>query len=170
MIEYPYLPEGRSIKYVPEDHPHMQAAKELARENHTVRHIHAAVLVKDDRVIGRGSIGGGVHGEVDEETGEKRGCVREHLNVPTGTQYELCRGCGYENHSEASAVRDAKERGENTEGADLYLWGHWWACEPCWNAMNLAGVRDVYLMEGSEKLFNKEHPENIVGHQFDQEK
>lgn len=50
---------------------------------------------------------------------------------------------------------------------DLYLWGHWWFCEPCWNAMIEAGIRDVYLLENSEVLFNKAHPENIIGRQFE---
>jgi len=33
--------------------------------------------------------------------------------------------------------------------------------------MKEAGIRSVYLLEDSEKLFNKDHPENIVGKQFD---
>jgi dCMP deaminase len=145
----------------------IQAAKQYARENHTVRHIHAVVLVKDGRIIGRGSIGGGVHGEVDPDTGQKHGCDREHLNVPTGTRYDLCDGCGNEYHSEPSAIRDARSHGEDTTDADMYFWGHWWCCEPCWNAMIAAGIRDVYLMEGSERLFNKAHPDNVIGRQFE---
>jgi len=30
-----------------------------------------------------------------------------------------------------------------------------------------AGIGDVYLLEGSEALFNKNHPQNIVGKQFE---
>lgn len=166
-VTYPYLPAGRTLLCVPENNPFMRAAKEFARKNHTVRHIHAAVVVKDGETIGRGSIGGGFHGEIDPATGEKRGCTRERLNVPTGTQYELCKGCGYDYHSEHSAIRDALERGHDPNEADVYLWGHWWCCEPCWSAMIDAGIRDVYLMEGSERLFNRESSENSIGHQFD---
>lgn len=166
-IIYPYIPEGREIKYVGLDNPWMAAAKEFARENHTVRHIHAIVLVKDGQIIGRGSIGGGYHGEIAEETGAKRGCIRERLNVPTGTHYDLCPGCGYEFHSEPSSIRDAKASGADVQGADIYFWGHWWCCEPCWKVMIAEGIRDVYLLEDSEKLFNKSHPDNIVGRQFD---
>ena len=58
------------------------------------------------------------------------------------------------------------ESGHNTKGADLYLWGHWWCCESCWNVMISAGIRNVYLLENSEILFNKANADNIVGHQF----
>ena len=159
-IQYPYMPEGRAILYVPADNEFMAAAKEFARKNNTVKHVGAAVVVRDGRIIGRGSIGAGVHGA-------QGGCIREKMNVPTGTRYDLCKGCSHENHSEASAIRDAKEHGEDTSGADLYLWGHWWCCEPCWNAMLEAGINDVYLLEGSERLFNKNHPENVIGRQFE---
>lgn len=158
-IEYPYLPAGRSIVYVGIDNPFMAAAREYARKNNTVKHVGAAVVVKRGRVIGRGSIGAGFHGK-------RGGCIREEMDVPTGTQYELCEGCGYEYHSEASAIRDSKEKNENTQGGDLYLWGHWWACEPCWNAIIEADILNVYLLEGSEKFFNKAHPDNIIGQQF----
>lgn len=166
-IKYPYLPEGRTIKYVPEDHPFMQEAKEFARQNHTVLHIHAIVLVKDGMIIGRGSIGAGFHGEIDPATGKARGCVREHLGVPTGTQYHLCDGCGYDYHSEPSSIRDAEAHGHDVSGADVYFYGHWWCCENCWDLMIQKGIRDVYLMEGSEKLFNRDHGDNIIGRQFE---
>lgn len=158
-IQYPYLPAGRTILYVGTDNPFMATARKYARENNTVKHIGAAVVVKDGKIIGRGSIGAGFHGQRD-------GCIREEMNVPTGTRYDLCEGCRYKYHSEASAIRDAKEKNEDMQGGDLYLWGHWWACEPCWNAIQEAGIANVYLLEGSEKLFNKAHPDNIIGRQF----
>lgn len=166
-IQYPYLPANRIILYVPADNPFMAAAKEYARENNTVKHVGAAVVVKDGRIIGRGSVGAGLHGEIDPATGTKRGCVREKMNVPTGTGYELCKGCGYEYHSEALAIRDAKKSGADTEGADVYLWGHWWACKQCWKTMMDASIQNLYLLEDSEKLFNKTHPDNVIGRQFE---
>lgn len=159
-ILYPYLPKNREIKYVPEDNEFMAKSMEFARQHNTVKHVGAAVIVKEGRVIGYGSIGAGVHGE-------QGGCIREKMNVPTGTQYELCEGCGSKYHSEADAIRDAHKAEADTNGADLYLWGHWWACKPCWDAIIEAGIRDVYLLEGSERLFNKNNPDNIIGRQFE---
>lgn len=159
-IKYPYLPEGWTIRYVPADNEYMAAAKAFAAAESKDKVMPgAAVLVKDGRIIGRGANGSDYH--------EKHGCERIRQGIPTGQGYELCEGCHPRNHSEPSAIADARARGEDTLGADLYLWGHWWFCEPCWTAMIAAGIRDVYLLEGSEILFNKAHPENIIGRQFE---
>lgn len=158
-IAYPYLPAGREIKYVPGDNPFMQEARDYALKNaldDTQRT--GAVVVKDGKMFGRGANGSNYH--------TKHGCERVRRGIPTGQQYELCEGCHPKNHSEPRALTDAKKNGHDTQGADLYLWGHWWACEPCWNAMIAAGIANVYLLEGSEKLFNKAHPENVIGKQF----
>ena len=77
----------------------------------------------------------------------------------------MCPGCaGPANHAESRvAVQVAKE---GIRDFDLYLWGHWWCCEDCWNAMIHAGVKDVYLLEGSDVLFNPNKVGNIIGRQF----
>ena len=94
------------------------------------------------------------------------GWERVKHNIPPGKGYELCLGCNPAYHSEPSAIQDAQKRGFKTEGADLYLWGHWWACEPCWQAMIAAGIKNFYLLKGSERLFNKAHSKNVIGKQF----
>ena len=155
MISYPYLPEGRTILYVPAEHPFMQAAKEEAREHSLDTTMPTgAVIVKNGEIVGRGANGSTYH--------ENNECERVKQNMPTGQGYELCEGCHPKNHAERRAVESAA----TTDGADLYLWGHWWACEPCWSAMIEAGVSQVYLMEDSQILFDKTNSENIVGKQF----
>ena len=157
--DYPYLPEGREHKYVGMENEYMQMAKDYAKKYRSnLAQPGAAVIVKNSKVIGIGSIG--------NNPAHLDGCERVRHNVPTGTRYDLCDGCGYEFHSEARAIADANLAGHDTRDADLYLWGHWWCCEPCWNAMIEAGIKDVYLLENSEVLFNKNHPDNIVGRQF----
>lgn len=158
-VEYPYKPPDRTMYYVGPENAYMVAAKEFARQHITVKHVGGALVVRDGKIIGYGSNGAGFH--------EVHGCAREKMNVPTGTHYELCRGCSYEYHSEALAIRDAKEKHEETHGADLYLWGHWWCCKECWRTMIEAGVKNVYLLEGSERLFNKNNPGNVIGRQFE---
>jgi len=159
-IIYPYLPAGRTIFYVPESNEYMLMAKEYARVHSLDKEMpNTSILVKDGVVIGKGANGSSYH--------ETNGCERVKKNIPTGQGYELCEGCHPKNHGESKAIQNAKDLGNNTTGADLYMWGHWWCCEPCWNNMISAGINDVYLLEGSEKLFNKSNPENIVGHQFD---
>ena len=96
-------------------------------------------------------------------------CQRIILGCKSGEGYDLCEGCYHKNHSEVKAIRDAKNHGNNIKklGADLYLWGHWWFCKPCWDAMIEENIIDVYLLKNSEILFNKEHPDNIVSRQFE---
>ena len=158
-IKYPYLPEKKVIRYVAETHPCMLIAKEEARR-HSLDKVMptASIVVKDGCILGRGSDGSSHH--------ENHGCERILLQCPTGEGYELCEGCHPKNHSEPRAIQNARDRGNDTCGADLYLWGHWWCCKWCWDEIIKAGIANVFLVKNSEIMFNKEHPDNIVGKQF----
>ncbi len=159
QIKYPFMHSKGAIDYVPADNKYMLEAKEYSRKHSIDKAMPTGtVLVKDGKIIGRGANGSHYH--------ETHICERVRLNIPTGQGYELCEGCHPKNHSEPHAIADAKKHGHDTKGAEAYLWGHWWACEPCWTALIEAGVTKMHLMRGSEVLFNKEHPENIVGRQF----
>lgn len=158
-IKYPYLPEGRTIKYVVGTHPCMIIAREMA-QRHSLDKVMpgGAIIVKDGHILGKGANGSDHHA--------KHGCERVRLKCKTGDGYELCEGCHPKNHSESRAIQDTKTRNYDTRGADLYLWGHWWCCRWCWDAMIEAGINNVYLTENSEVLFNKDHPDNVVERQF----
>lgn len=160
-VEYPYLPEGCEIKYVPVDNVFMMTAKEYAK-HHSLDNTMptASVIVFNNEVIGIGANGSDYH--------KTHPCERVRLGSKTGEGYELCEGCHPKNHSERKAIADSRGKGTLVSGADLYLWGHWWCCEPCWQEMLSAGIKNIYLMEGSEKLFNKNNPANIVGRQFEE--
>jgi deoxycytidylate deaminase len=155
-IAYPYIPDGKSIAYVTEDDGYMQEAQSEALEHSLdVAVKTGAVVVRGAQIIGRGANGSDYH-----KTHE---CERVKQGIPTGQGYELCEGCSPKNHAEPKAIADALSHGADTQGADLYLWGHWWCCEPCWNTMVGAGISNVYLLRGSEVLFNKSNPNNILG-------
>ena len=158
-VQYPFLPKDRVIQYVASDNKFMQNAKTFAQEHSRDDVVKTgAVVVQDDKIIGRGANGSDYH--------KMHGCERVKRGIPTGQGYELCDGCHPKNHAEPRAIADARKRGQDTAGADLYLWGHWWACEPCWNAMIEAGIHNVYLLAGSERFFNKSHPENVFNRLF----
>lgn len=110
-----------------------------------------SVIVKDGKIIGQGANGSTYH--------QTHSCRRIELGIPTGQGYELCEGCSPKNHSEAKAIAAATG---DTTGADMYLWGHWWCCEPCWDKMIAAGIARVYLLENSAVLFDKSSPDNIL--------
>lgn len=141
-IPYPYLPEGRVIVYVNLDDRFMARAKVLC-DSHTnfCRQPTTAVIVRDGNIIGEGRNGG----EHPPAT-----CRRAGLGCKTGEGYELCAGCDPKNHAEQSAIRNAIVP---VTDADLYLYGHWWCCKSCWQAMITAGIRNVYLVEGATEKF-----------------
>lgn len=161
-VEYPFMPEGRKFKYVPENDPFIIAAKEWAREHSLDTTMPtASVIVVEGEIVGRGANGSDYH-----KTHE---CERVKLGIPTGQGYELCEGCHPKNHSEPRAIADAKEKNVDLDAAELYLWGHWWCCQDCWAAIEQSGIKQVYVMEGSEIKFNKDNPNNVVGRQFNEE-
>lgn len=160
-IDYPEpLPEGREIKYVPQTHPYMLLARAHALTHSLDDAVKTgSVVVKDGILLGRGANGSDYHKthECEREKLKKAGLIR------TGEGYDKCEGCHPKNHSETRAIEDAKSRGFDPRGADLYLWGHWWCCAPCWKAINEAGIRDVFLVEKSEILFRHGADGNILG-------
>jgi deoxycytidylate deaminase len=160
QIKYPYLPEGRVISYVPQSNDFMKIARSFARKNSLEKIMPGcSVIVKNNFIIGIGTNGSDYHNHHE--------CRRIALKCKTGEGYELCEGCHPKNHSEAKALALAKLCKGATLGADLYLWGHWWCCRACWKLMIEAGINGIYLLEKSEILFNKEHPDNIVGKQLE---
>jgi deoxycytidylate deaminase len=167
-INYPYLPEGRIILYVSENNVFMKASIEAARElSKDKLQSTGAVIVKDNQIVGRGANQVFFKHPKLQELHRKNFCLRKLLKVKSGTKYWLCPACSNsKTHAEAQAILDARRNRKDTSGADLYIWGHWWCCKPCWDAMIKAGVKNVYLLEGSEKLFNSQSLGNVLGKQF----
>ena len=154
---YPYLPEGREIKYVPISNPFMAEAKRVMLEQSTDRgHPTGAVVVKNDTIIGLKANKSALKNTLLINFHKKTFCIRRLLKIKTGTRYWLCPGCATPSmHAEQQAAREAQRKSGDISGSDLYLWGHWWCCKPCWDAMIAAGIRDVYLVDDAEQLFKK---------------
>lgn len=145
---HPYTPPGKHYQYVKENHPSMKKAKILTaplREEYPHVVVTGSVVVKDGDILGQG-INNPVH---------RSFCVRTAFACPSGQGYELCPTyCHSDNHSEAKAIADARAKGYQTKGADLYLYGHWWCCQPCWEKMIDAGIKNVFLVQGATELFD----------------
>lgn len=142
-IPYPYLPESREIKLVSEDNQFMIQAIEMWKQSGCTDHPTGAVVVLNNKVIGRGTNAG------------KKVDVCPRKDFPTGVGYNLCKEvCLQIGHSEAAAIKDAIKNGYDPEGADLYLYGHWWCCKNCWDIMEEAKIRNVYLADNAYLKFN----------------
>ncbi len=150
-IEYPYMPQDRHLKYVPAENKFMQEAK-LARQECAGDTLFPVgiVLVKDGEVIVRAGNG------FNRGPGKKHVCPRIVHECPSGTGYDLCSLHDSEGHVEPMSVQVAKEQGVDIEGADAYMYGHWWACEPCWNALIDVGIKDLYVTEDAHEQFSRE--------------
>ena len=169
MVKQPYLPEGKDVKYAGMDNPWMQAAKGFSRIHSTDRQMPTGcVIVKEAKIIGQGANQVPLKSPFFMRVHRDYFCTRRILGIPSGQKYWLCPGCSSaKNHAEGQATRNVRKLGNDARGADAYLWGHWWACETCWNALLSAGVEDLYLLEDSEVLFNRDMPGNVVGRQFE---
>lgn len=154
-IAFPYLPPGKTIYYVPKNNAYMGAARDYALAHSLDRaQPTGSAVVAGGTIIGLGANGSTFH--------NTQPCQRVVLGIPTGQGYDLCEGCHPKNHSEPRAIAAAHAAGFATKGAALYLWGHWWCCQPCWQAILGGGIARVYAQQRSEIDFNRTHPNNIL--------
>jgi deoxycytidylate deaminase len=157
-IKYPYLPEGRTILYVPESNKYMFSARGVALTESTDKKISTGVVIVEGggEIVASAANQSALQNKFLLET-HKNWCIRKLFKIPSGEKYWLCPGCAsHQNHGEYRAVAALQRKfpQKTFTNLDLYLWGHWWCCKPCWDKMIEAGVKNVYLMEGVEKLFN----------------
>lgn len=154
-ITYPYLPSDREILLVPLENPFMQAAKKAREElSNELLNPTGAVVIKDEKIIGRGGNQAGLPFKSWQLFHKNIFCVRRFLKIKTGTKYWACPGCAKnKNHAEARAVLNAANKYGDIAGADLYLYGHWWCCEPCWNEIIKHRIKNVYLLENGVEIF-----------------
>lgn len=155
--DYPYLPEGRSFVYVPVTDPFMAETRRVTFERSTdSMQPTGAVIVKDGKVIGVGANKSRLTTRW-LRTLHNKFCIRRLFRIKSGTKYYLCPGCASSHmHAEPHAIKDAQKKGHDIQGADLYHWGHWWCCKPCWDAMIAAGIKNVHLVEGAKGQFKRD--------------
>jgi dCMP deaminase len=75
-----------------------------------------AIIVKEDQIIATGYVGAPrkTRSSIDHDF-----CLRQKLNIPSGTQYELCRSV----HAEQNAIINAARSGVSLLGGDMYVFG-----------------------------------------------
>jgi len=93
---------------------YLDIAETVLERGTCLRRNYGSIIVKNDEIISTGYTGAprGRKNCIDLNS-----CIREELQVPRGTQYELCRSV----HSEANAIISASRK--DMIGAILYLVG-----------------------------------------------
>ncbi len=90
----------------------MKVAWLVAERSTCERHHVGAVIVRDKRILTTG-YNGAASGTKDCL---ELGCLRNQLNIPSGTRHEICRAI----HAEQNAIIQAGTHGINIQGGTLY--------------------------------------------------
>jgi deoxycytidylate deaminase len=116
-------------------------------------HLTVTLLAKDGELLGLGT---------NAAYHLRHGCRRLKHDLPTGVGYDRCPGCRPPNHSEQQALAQAahEDKDENLPGATAYLYGHWWSCQSCTQALETAGVKRIVFSKTWTRDFLGLHPEN----------
>jgi dCMP deaminase len=110
----------------------------VAKRTTCIRRAVGAVIVKDKRILSTGYNGAPSGVRHCAEVG----CLREQLNVPSGTRHELCRGI----HAEQNAIIQAAYHGVSVKGASLYCTTQ--PCSICAKMLINAGIATIYYRSG----------------------
>jgi dCMP deaminase len=110
-----YINEGKEdMERRDKQNYYLDIAETVLERGTCLRRNYGSIIVKNDEIISTGYTGAPRGRKNCTDIGV---CRREQLNVPRGTQYELCRSV----HSEANAIISASRK--DMIGATLYLVG-----------------------------------------------
>lgn len=93
---------------------YLDIADTVLQRSTCLRRKYGAIIVRNDEIISTG-YNGAPRGR--KNCTDMNFCMREHLNIPSGERYELCRSV----HAEANAIISASRR--DMIGSTLYLVG-----------------------------------------------
>ncbi len=104
------------IKRPDKDIYYLDIAKVVANRSTCLKVRVGAIIVRDDQIIAAGYVGAPRNTRSSLEHGF---CLRRKLEIPSGTQYELCRSV----HAEQNAIINAARAGVSLFQGDMYIYG-----------------------------------------------
>ena len=128
---------------------YLDIAQTVSEGSTCLRKIFGAIIVKNDSIVSTG-YNGAPRGR--ENCCDLRFCLREHLGIPRGERYEMCRSV----HAEANAIIAAAR--ENMIGSTLYM-----ACTDPADGKVIGGVcscmmcKKMVINAGIEKVIIREN-------------
>lgn len=125
----------------------IQMSKLVATWSTCVRRQVGSVIVKDKRIIATGYNGApaGVTSCL-----EKGYCIRDKLNIASGTRAEVC----YATHAEQNALVQAAKLGISVDGATIYVTHR--PCVICTKLLINAGIKRVVYLHDYPDEFSVE--------------
>ena len=137
---------------VSKENYYLDIAQTVAERGTCMRRQFGAIIVKDDVIISTG-YNGAPRGR--QNCTDINYCIRDHLKIPRGERYELCRSV----HAEANAIISASR--ERMLGADLYLAcidsktgelvGGTTSCQMCKRMVINAGIARVIVRDTKDE-------------------
>lgn len=130
----------------------MDIAILAAKRSTCIRRQVGAILTKNKQILSTGYNGSPKN--ITHCGDNPKGCVREHLNVPSGEKHELCMAV----HAEQNAIIQAAHTGVSIKGATLY--SATYPCSICAKMLINAGIKEIvydgeYPDTMSEDLFRE---------------
>ncbi len=125
----------------------MEMTELIASWSSCVRRQIGAVIVKDKRIMTTGYNGAPAGMRTCADKGE---CLRQKLNIPSGTRAEVC----YAAHAEQNAIIQAAKLGISIDGATLYCTHQ--PCSMCAKMIINSGIRRVVYRRGYPDEFSLE--------------
>jgi dCMP deaminase len=98
------------------DEYYLNIAKVVATRSTCLKVSMGTIILKEDQIIAAGYVGAPRYTRSSMEHGF---CLRKKLNIPSGTQYELCRSV----HAEQNAIINAARAGVSLMGGDIFIYG-----------------------------------------------
>jgi dCMP deaminase len=95
---------------------YLNIAQVVSRRSTCLTVLIGAIIVKEDQIIATGYVGAPRHTRSSLDHGF---CLRQKLQIPSGSQYELCRSV----HAEQNAIINAARAGVSLLGGDMYIFG-----------------------------------------------
>ena len=130
---------------------YLDIAESVLERGTCLRRNYGAIIVKNDEIVATGYTGA-PRGR--KNCADMNFCMREHLNIPSGQRYELCRSV----HAEANAIIAASR--ENMIGSTLYMacidpktkgiLGGTTSCAMCKRQIINAGIETVIVRETAD--------------------
>ena len=129
----------------------IKLAREVGSWTSCIRRAVGAVIVKNNRILTTG-YNGAPQGITSCK--EREECLRNKLNIESGTRQEIC----YAIHAEQNAVVQAAKLGECIDGATIYVTHQ--PCSLCTRILINAGIKRIVYAEGYPDDFSLELLEN----------
>jgi len=95
---------------------YLDIARVVSTRSTCLKVLIGSIIVNEDQIIATGYVGAP---RKTKSSMEHNFCLRQKLQIPSGTQYEMCRSV----HAEQNAIINAARAGVSTIGGDMYIFG-----------------------------------------------